>query len=510
MTFPFLFCSKFGCIFAKLVMQAIEELPFIEWLKGAMQTTEEGLQVLQNNDVIYSPNLLPWKSPVLVQRQCYTKLLGQMKTWDTDDVKRLVVSGTPGIGKTTLIYFVLWKFFQSDLKYDTVVLGEASRLISIQRDGTCRNHQTGDLPMLRNSLGLFDIAPTGTVKDGEKSLNNQQANTYFRVYHMLVVATSGFNLGEFRKQSPIPPVEYLPAWGPDMMTRYCKLRGIGNDPELCELCGNCIPRLVLQCSQDQQSFKERVEDFCHAMFGNETSGGTQTNVKDAHTMVVLEASDGLKEPGVEPFYLHLPRESIKKGDKAGFVSKFVQTKVFDRMKKDPGLDHLIRRMPEIARYYFQEMVLNALVGYDGLTLTGDKSTISLKFSRSETFTHHQIKPQQGVLYVDPPQADRMRSVDGLGWSGDTLYLLQPTIGQEHYEIVASHLNDNLQTPLPEGIKKVAALYIRPRHQGSFYLRQRKNQPGIRKQFASKSYSQQVVAVPGLIAECSEELQRVLC
>lgn len=42
-------------------MQAIEKLPFIEWLKSAALTTEEGLQVLRNNDANVDPNLLPWK-----------------------------------------------------------------------------------------------------------------------------------------------------------------------------------------------------------------------------------------------------------------------------------------------------------------------------------------------------------------------------------------------------------------------------------------------------------------
>lgn len=115
-------------------MQAIEKLPFIEWLKGAALTTEEGLQVLRNNDANVDPNLLPWKFPVIVQRQCYTKLLGQMQMWAKDTVKRLVISGTPGIGKTTLIYFLLWKFFQKELDYDVVVLGTPSGLISIQKD----------------------------------------------------------------------------------------------------------------------------------------------------------------------------------------------------------------------------------------------------------------------------------------------------------------------------------------------------------------------------------------
>lgn len=72
--------------------------------------------------------------------------------------------------------------------------------------------------------------------------------------------------------------------------------------------------------------------------------------------------------------------------------------------------------------------------------------LELRFDRMQTFTQQKIEPSPEVLYCHPPEVDRMRSVDGLGWSGDTLYLLQPTIGRGHYRIVARHLNDILQTP----------------------------------------------------------------
>ena len=148
---------------------------------------------------------------MIVQRQCYTKLLGQMQMWAKD-----IVSGTPGIGKTTLIYFLLWKFFQKELDYDVVVLGTPSGLISIHKDGRCQNHQTGHLPMLQRSLGLFDIAPSGTVKTGLECLNNQEANTFFRVYHILLVAMPGFDI-------PTPLTCFF--WGGDPK---CKLHFWGD------------------------------------------------------------------------------------------------------------------------------------------------------------------------------------------------------------------------------------------------------------------------------------------
>lgn len=136
--------------------------------------------------------------------------------------------------------------------------------------------------------------------------------------------------------------------------------------------------------------------------------------------------------------------------------------------------------------------------------------LELRFDRMQTFTQQKIEPSPEVLYCHPPEVDRMRSVDGLGWSGDTLYLLQPTIGRGHYRIVARHLNDILQTPLPEPISKVIALYVRPSHRGSFNLLERKTESGIKTQFANKSYSSYLVAVPGLTEGFSKELVKVLC
>ena len=501
-------------------MQAIEKFPFIEWLKGAALATEEELQVLRNNDANVDPNLLPWKFPVIVQRQCYTKLLGQMQMWAKDTVKRLVISGTPGIGKTTLIYFLLWKFFQKELDYDVVVLGDSNQLISIQRDGTCQNHQAeSHLQMLPKSLGLFDIAPDGTVKKGSEPLNNQNANTSFRVYHMLVVATPGFDpvLREFQKG--MLDELYLPVWGTNATKALCKLSNLSDDEieARAQRCGCCIPRLNLHYGVEE--LEKLTVKFCDASFGVMTVGGQKTDPKNAHTMLVLQPSKDLKEDADLSFVrFHddggdTQDMEVREGKKAGFVSGHVQAQLFARMgKKGEELSHLLKWIPEVGRYYFQHAVLNALVG-TGLRLTyqNDASaSLDLRFGRMQTFTQQKIEPSPEVLYCHPPEADRMRSVDGFGWSGDTLYLLQPTIGRGHYRIVASHLNDILQTPLPERINKVIALYIRPSHGGSFNLLERKTESGIKAQFANKSYSSYVVAVPGLTAGFSQELVKVLC
>lgn len=232
-----------------------------------------------------------------VSSDCPTKLLGQMQMWAKDTVKRLVISGTPGIGKTTLIYFLLWKFFQKELDYDVVVLGTPSGLISIQKDGRCQNHQTEHLPMLQRSLGLFDIAPSGTVKTGLECLNNQEANTFFRVYHILLVAMPGFDpvLKEFQKG--MLAELYLPVWGANATKALCKLSNLSDDEieARAQRCGCCIPRLNLHYGEEE--FEKLTLKFCNASFGAMTVGGQKTDPKNAYTMLVLQPSKDLKEDG---------------------------------------------------------------------------------------------------------------------------------------------------------------------------------------------------------------------
>ena len=498
------------------------KLPFIEWLKQAMREPQEGLQVLRNTASRVPPDELPWTLSAIVERQCYTKLCEHIQQRGEKKGMRLVLSGTPGIGKTTLVHYLLWKFLHEELDYEVVVLGDVSRLVSIQRDGTCWNHETGDhLGMLPKSLGLFDVAPDGTVKEGRAIVNNQQANTYFRVHNMLVVATPGFGsaLKEFQKR----PFEelYLPVWGASETKALCKMSNMSDEAfkGRAELCGFAIPRLIL--NYDEVGLTRLTETFCNALMGVVNEGGQRLTAKDAHTMLVLQSSEVLKEDTALSFACFHKKDNdegvqgqgeslILAGRKVGFASEFVQTQLFIRMgQSGEQLSNLLRWIPELGRYYFQHRVLNELVGTQGVVLSPDASSgkWSLRFERVEAFTCRKVDVKRGVLYRNPPEEDRMKSVDGFGWHGDTLYLLQPTIARQHGEIVASHLHEILETPLPDGIANVVGLYIRPCHTKPLQLRRR---GGIKKQFDNKPYSTQVVAVPDLLQSLSQELQNALC
>lgn len=502
--------------------QAVMKLPFIEWLQQAMREPQEGLQVLRNTASRVPPDELPWTLSAIVERQCYTKLCERIQQWGEKKGMRLVLSGTPGIGKTTLVYYLLWKFFQGKLGYEVVVLGDVSMLVSIRRDGTCWNHETGHhLGMLPKSLGLFDVAPNGTVNEGRAQVNNQQANTYFRVDHLLVVATPGFGsaLKEFRKK---PSEElYLPVWGASETKALCKMSNMSDKAikGRAELCGFAIPRLIL--NYDEVGLTRLTETFCNALMGVVNEGGQRLTAKDAHTMLVLQSSEVLKEDTALSFACFHKKDDdegvqgqgescILEGRRVGFVSEFVQTQLFNRMGQfGEQLSNLLRWIPELGPYYFQHIVLNELVGTQGVVLCPDASSgkWSLRFERVEAFTCRKVDVKRGVLYRNPPEEDRMKSVDGFGWHGDTLYLLQPTIARQHGEIVASHLKEILKTPLPDDIAKVVGLYIRPCHTKAFQLRRR---DGIKKRFAKKPYSTQVVAVPDLWQSFSQELQTALC
>ena len=391
--------------------------PFIEWLKQAMREPQEGLQVLRNTDSRVPPDELPWKLSAIVERQCYTRLCEHIQQWGEKKGMRLALSGTPGIGKTTLVYYLLWKFFHGELDYEVVVLGDVSRLVSIRKEGTFQIHETGDLGMLQRSLGLFDVAPDGTVNGGTRSLNNQQANTYFRVDNMLVVATPGFALKEFRK--PGAKQLYLPVWGESATKALCKMSKMSDEAieGRAKLCGFAIPRLIL--NHDEEGLTSLTQEFCNALMGVVNEGGQRLTAKDAHTMLVLQSSEVLNEDTPLSFACFHKKDNdegvqgqgeslILAGTKVGFASEFVQTQLFIRMgQSGEQLSNLLQWIPELGRYYFQHRVLNELVGTQGVVLGPDassgKESWSLRLERVEAVACRKVIASCGVLSTHPKQ-----------------------------------------------------------------------------------------------------------
>ena len=300
-------------------------------MSSEQESQEAGLTYFLANRHMQNtnPRHLPWRCSVIVERECYTNFLDFMKTWRDDDF-RCVVSGAPGIGKTTLIHYLIWLFLDGRLDYEWIVLGTAERLIAIAKDGKCNPHRTGDEPMLEKSLGLFDIKPDATVAEGQKSLNTQNANRHFRVCHMVIVATVGFRavLGEFWK--PAKSVKYFPTWSPKSSIGLSNLMGLSDSErrKRIDVCGDSVPRLVHEFGLEDLG--EQVEKFCKAVFGAPNVVDKRAPVKQAHTMLVLQPSLDMKERECPSFVPLLTADAddgsaeAKPGEAIGLVSTYVR------------------------------------------------------------------------------------------------------------------------------------------------------------------------------------------
>ena len=491
-------------------------------MSSEQESQEAGLTYLANRHMQNTnPRHLPWKCSVIVERECYTKFLDFMKTWRDDDF-RCVVSGTPGIGKTTLIYYLIWLFLADKLDYEWIVLGAATRLIAIAKDGKCNPHRTGDEPMLEKSLGLFDIKRDATVAEGQKSLNIQDANRHFRACHTVIVATVGFRavLGEFWKTAK--SVKYFPTWSPKSSIGLSNLMGLSDSErrKRIDVCGDSVPRLVHELGLED--LREQVDKFCKAVFGALNVAEKRTSVKQAHTMLVLQPSPDMKERECPSFVPLLTADAddgsaeAKEGETIGLVSTYVRDALFNSMtscRSDENLSNLVQRMPEIVRYYFQDAVLNAIGRGDATLRNEDASNIVLPFKKQEFRTGAKTCPKPNVLYRHPPQQDRMRSIDGFGCCGDTLYLLQPTTGQRHTKVISTHIKELIDLDnLPDTVKKVVALYVRPCHCGEplrlVEPREGKNSP--KAQICKKAFSSVIVASLCFTRSCSKHLQKAMC
>eukprot|EP00971_Amphidinium_carterae_P299672 5953988-Amphidinium_carterae.2 len=223
---------------------------------------------------------------------------------------RCIVSGTPGIGKTTFLYYLTWKFLRRELRmeggqlYQNLVLGDANKLLLINAEGRYSEHAVGEVSgrILPFSLGLFDITSGGAVSG--VPVNTQSAHVHLRVHHLIVAATPGFrqrDLSEFVKGGNVVESEE---------------NGSGV---------TCVPRLCL-CTKDD--FEKKLKVFIHALMGQNLSGKDVDN-KNAHTMLVIRHSPILDEENEQTFARFVVE--AEEGRNIGFVSEGVQQRVFSEM-----------------------------------------------------------------------------------------------------------------------------------------------------------------------------------
>ena len=162
-------------------------------------------------------------TPIYV-RNCYKKmrdLLFNEESLRSIDKQTYVVKGTPGIGKTTMLYCLLSECL-SEASPFTAVLFATDRCLFVARNRptgwqteafqrASYVHQNG----VGKAIGLVDVAPDCKVEDAELSFNRQSPCTVYGLPRLVVVASAGSELSQLiGKDGDVraPHVLQLPVW----------------------------------------------------------------------------------------------------------------------------------------------------------------------------------------------------------------------------------------------------------------------------------------------------------
>ena len=298
-------------------------------------------------------------TPIYV-RNCYKKmrdLLFNEESLRNIDKQTYVVKGTPGIGKTTMLYYLLSECL-SEASPFTAVLFATDRCWFVARKCSTgwqteafqrgsKVHQNG----VGKAIGLVDVAPDGKVKYAEfLDFNSQSPCTVYGLHRLVVVASAGSELSQLIGKNGdgwVPDVLQLPVWRQQEFHSWLQreLPKLSEEDlevtesELDQNCGLTVPRLAVLYLQGK--FEANLQKFIHSVAGR-NSGGQELSPKDAHTMVVLRGSRELLDDDEEE--TEGGGSDRVAGDVIGWVSSRVETAMCTH--KHGVIQHLIRDVPE--------------------------------------------------------------------------------------------------------------------------------------------------------------------
>lgn len=411
-----------------------------------------------------SEHKLPWGSHGICSRECYGKFERVvMESWPLDHERCCVVTGTPGIGKSTLLYYFLWKFMHEGLKdYQTVVYGDKRCIFYMQQDSTAGRWRIHRFDTKRGheftgrSLGLID-APADCNLPG-LTLNDQNIVTTLCVHHLLITASAGLLLTHSDLRKATLQTYVLPAWQPEALRSWCCDR-CGLPEEQWEarvrLCGDEVPRLVLgtKVLEPQQDWLEKFEStlkgFLGALLGI-TPQGLSAAPREDHTLLILQPSHKLaEEPGEEA--------GPTAGTMLRYVSVHVQREVHCTMLINDLLPGFLAAIPQAAPFAFEELVLRRLTEV-GLEIEGGTLKMDAE-SWLEDLLSARSEPKLNVLYR--PRSRHYTSIDAYAVRMNglvrTAYLIQVTTAMKHSKVQLRHVEK-----LPfAGAAIIVCLYIVP-------------------------------------------------
>jgi hypothetical protein len=153
------------------------------------------------------PEFFPDLMKSLYVRKSYEDLFGiiwgKLNPKDPKRLGRIAITGTPGIGKSMLLIYVLWRLAQmEDTK--TVILrrfSDAGRIHVFQNDGCWITRTLDDVDKFLSESTTWYLADALLDQPGRRNAST-----------VLVSSPSEKYYSEFFKFIPIPPLHYLPIW----------------------------------------------------------------------------------------------------------------------------------------------------------------------------------------------------------------------------------------------------------------------------------------------------------
>ena len=499
------------------------------WFDDVLTAKVEGAWLGEGTKIPHSP---------IYVRRCYVKMKGLL--FDIESLtqkERLtyVVRGTPGIGKTTMLFYLLWECTQEESPF-TAVLFATDRDVFVARKTSAgwakeafkrgsRVSSFGGGFGDGRAIGLVDVNPEGKIEEQGAVImgfNTQAPCCQFGLHRLVVVSSAGAQLSQLIDKTGdtfAPKVVYLPVWKAEQTHEWVlksHANAIQQWDEIGANAGFAVPRLIELFLQNE--FQATLERFMDRIAGKNTLG-KKSSSKDAHTMVLLRGSTELMEdvPSACATKNDDEEQSIippfgldrKAGSEIGLASVTVESKIYNLRHDCSAITEMIRLFPKTVAYLFEGLVLNRLVHEAGLHLQGKDCALTLRFSeRCELWGAKTMR--DGVLYR--PRGDDYPAIDACGvpaneaeGTSPKFVLMQITTGREHRRIQKCLVE---KVPIPKGCKGgVLCLYIVPSSVSSLKLTDGANALKEGMQKGGKAVSEMVVSASSVLKDLPEDVRQ---
>ena len=458
-------------------------------------------------------------TPIYV-RNCYKKmrdLLFNEESLRSIDKQTYVVKGTPGIGKTTMLYYLLSECLSEASPFTAVLFATDDGVFVARKRAAgwhteafqrgSKVHQNG----VGQAIGLVDVAPDGKIKNHAfLDFNQQKPCTVYGLHRLVVVASAGSELAQLIGKNGdgwVPDVLQLPVWRQQefhswLQRELPKLSEEdleATESELDQNCGLTVPRLAVLYLQGK--FEANLQKFICSVAGRNVAG-EEVSHKDAHTMVVLRGSRELLDDDEEE--TEGGGSDRAAGDVVGWVSSRVETAMCTH--NHGVIQRLIRDVPRATPYVFEAMVLTQAVAKGGLKLKlSDGSDLCLQFNGTcELYGAKTIR--HGVLYR--PRGDNYPSIDACGIpngeEAKKFYFIQIATGREHTRTQKTHL-DRIQVPKAAS-GGVVCLYIVPKTCNSLTLQDGQGALKNDARKSGKSVFEQVASAESILDGLADDVK----